>query len=71
VGDYVTRQTVLGYVGTTGNAVGTPAHLHFGVYTTTGAIDPLPLLKDRPEEKKPPAATAEKAKKKRSQNRAR
>jgi murein DD-endopeptidase MepM/ murein hydrolase activator NlpD len=71
VGDYVTRQTVLGYVGTTGNAVGTPAHLHFGVYTTTGAIDPLPLLKDRPEEKKPPAAPAEKAKKKRSQNRAR
>ena len=53
VGDYVTRQTVLGYVGTTGNADGTPAHLHFGVYTTTGAINPLPLLTDRPQEKKP------------------
>lgn len=53
VGDYVTRNTVLGYVGSTGNADGTPPHLHFGVYTATGAVDPLPLLKDRPEEKKP------------------
>ncbi len=53
VGDYVTRNTVLGYVGSTGNADGTPPHLHFGVYTATGAIDPLPLLKDRLEEKKP------------------
>lgn len=46
-GDYVTPQTVLGYVGTTGNAQGTPPHLHFGVYTPRGAINPLPLLKDR------------------------
>ena len=53
VGDYVTRQTVLGYVGSTGNADGTPPHLHFGVYTTNGAINPLPLLTDRPQEKKP------------------
>ncbi|MCM3869081.1 MAG: M23 family metallopeptidase [Pyrinomonadaceae bacterium] len=50
-GDYVTPQTVLGYVGTTGNAQGTPPHLHFGVYTSTGAINPLPLLTDRPEKK--------------------
>jgi murein DD-endopeptidase MepM/ murein hydrolase activator NlpD len=50
-GDYVTSQTVLGYVGTTGNAQGTPPHLHFGVYTSTGAINPLPLLTDRPGEK--------------------
>jgi hypothetical protein len=64
VGDYVTRKTVLGYVGTTGNADGTPPHLHFGVYTTTGAIDPLPLLTDRPQEKKATPKTA-KAKKKR------
>ena len=47
VGDRVTTRTVLGYVGTTGNAQGTPPHLHFGVYTTTGAINPLPLLTDR------------------------
>jgi murein DD-endopeptidase MepM/ murein hydrolase activator NlpD len=53
-GDYVTTQTLLGYVGTTGNAAGTPPHLHFGVYESTrGAMNPLPLLSDRPEEKKP------------------
>jgi len=46
-GDHVTTQTVLGYVGTTGNAQGTPPHLHFGVYTSSGAINPLPLLTDR------------------------
>jgi murein DD-endopeptidase MepM/ murein hydrolase activator NlpD len=47
VGDPVTRQSLLGYVGTTGNAQGTPPHLHFGVYTSGGAINPLPLLIDR------------------------
>ena len=43
-GDYVTPKTKLGFVGTTGNAQGTPPHLHFGVYTPSGAIDPLPLI---------------------------
>jgi peptidoglycan LD-endopeptidase LytH len=47
VGDQVTTRTVLGYVGTTGNAQGTPPHLHFGIYTMSGAINPLPLLSDR------------------------
>jgi peptidoglycan LD-endopeptidase LytH len=48
VGDVVTTGAVLGSVGTTGNARGTPPHLHFGVYAPGGAIDPLPLLTDRP-----------------------
>jgi murein DD-endopeptidase MepM/ murein hydrolase activator NlpD len=47
-GDLVNTQTVLGYVGTSGNAAGTPPHLHFGIYTPSGAINPLPLLTDRP-----------------------
>ena len=47
VGDPVNTRTVLGYVGTTGNAQGTPPHLHFGVYTSGGAINPLPLIVDR------------------------
>jgi peptidoglycan LD-endopeptidase LytH len=51
--DRVTTRTVLGYVGTTGNAQGTPPHLHFGVYTSSGAINPLPMLTDRI----PPAVT--------------
>jgi hypothetical protein len=46
-GDPVTTKTLLGYVGTTGNAQGTPPHLHFGVYTSKGAINPLPLIVDR------------------------
>ena len=53
IGDRISTRTVLGYVGTTGNAQGTPPHLHFGVYTSTGAINPLPMLTDRI----PPAVT--------------
>lgn len=47
VGDRVSTRTVLGFVGTTGNAQGTPPHLHFGVYTLNGPINPLPLLTNR------------------------
>ena len=50
-GDHVTTQTVLGYVGNTGNAAGGPTHLHFSVYAREGALNPLPLLSDRPEDK--------------------
>lgn len=52
-GQAVDVDTVLGYVGNTGNAQGTPPHLHFGVYTSPpgecewDAINPLPLLVDR------------------------
>lgn len=49
IGDEVTTDTLLGYVGTTGNARGTPPHLHFGIYANGGALDPLPLLIDRPD----------------------
>lgn len=47
VGDYVTPETILGFVGTTGNAAGTPPHLHFGVYAPGGAVNPLPFLTDK------------------------
>jgi len=65
-GDHVTTQTVLGYVGNTGNAAGGPTHLHFGVYAREGALNPLPLLTDRPEEKNTATAPRiERAKKQR------
>jgi peptidoglycan LD-endopeptidase LytH len=45
VGDVVEVGTVLGYVGKTGNARGTPCHLHYGIYTPqSGAKNPYPLL---------------------------
>lgn len=44
-GDLVAPGDPLGTVGTTGNARGTPPHLHYGVYGKDGAYDPLPLLK--------------------------
>jgi peptidoglycan LD-endopeptidase LytH len=43
-GDEVLAGDTLGFVGNTGNARTTPPHLHFGVYTATGAVNPLPLL---------------------------
>ncbi|WP_282294914.1 M23 family metallopeptidase [Stenotrophomonas sp. PS02289] len=44
-GEVVAEGDLLGYVGTTGNAAGTPPHLHWGIYGADGAYDPLPLLK--------------------------
>lgn len=45
---------LIGYVGNSGNAAGTPPHLHLGVYHGEAddlcawrAINPLPILRDR------------------------
>jgi murein DD-endopeptidase MepM/ murein hydrolase activator NlpD len=46
-GDWVEAGTVLGYVGDTGNAKGTPPHLHYGIYQSGKARDPYPLLARR------------------------
>jgi murein DD-endopeptidase MepM/ murein hydrolase activator NlpD len=55
-GDRVAVGDVLGYVGNTGNARATPPHLHYGIYTIAGAINPYPLLKAPPDPMPAPAA---------------
>jgi murein DD-endopeptidase MepM/ murein hydrolase activator NlpD len=47
-GDRVRPGSLLGFVGTTGNARGTPPHLHYGIYAADGATDPLPRLRANP-----------------------
>ena len=44
-GQVVQPGDLLGHVGDSGNAKGTPPHLHWGVYGADGARDPLPLLR--------------------------
>lgn len=56
-GEVVAAGTVLGYVGDSGNAKGTPPHLHWGIYGSEGAYDPLPLLRAwTPAPSAPPTA---------------
>ena len=45
VGQVIVRGTIIGYVGDSGNAKGTPPHLHYGIYHFAGgAINPYSLL---------------------------
>ena len=43
-GDLVVPGDTLGFVGTSGNAAGTPPHLHYGIYRASGAVNPYPRL---------------------------
>ncbi len=43
-GQRVKKGDTLGLVGNTGNARFTPAHLHFGIYSYLGAVDPWPFV---------------------------
>lgn len=57
-GDVVAAGDVLGYVGDTGNARGTPPHLHYGIYAKGGAIDPLPRLREGARATSPDATSS-------------
>jgi len=46
-GQRVRAGDTLGLMGNTGNARTTPPHLHFGIYTGSGAVDPLPFVSTR------------------------
>lgn len=43
-GTTVKTGDTIGLIGTTGNARGGPPHLHFGIYTASGAVDPQPYI---------------------------
>jgi peptidoglycan LD-endopeptidase LytH len=43
-GQQVKKGQVLGLVGNTGNARTTPSHLHFGIYSDAGPVDPFPFI---------------------------
>ena len=44
-GDVIAQGTVIGYVGDSGNAKGTPPHLHYGMYRFRGgAVNPYGFL---------------------------
>jgi len=43
-GQVLNRGDSIGLIGNTGNAKTTSPHLHFGIYTSEGAADPLPFI---------------------------
>lgn len=55
-GQRVKTGDTVGIIGNTGNAKNTPPHLHFGIYTSGGAINPLPFI--NPEAKEPSLVSA-------------
>lgn len=58
-GQTVKTGDTIGLVGNTGNARTTTPHLHFGIYTNSGAIDPLPFINritKMPEKVRAPAS---------------
>lgn len=57
-GQSVTIGDTLGLMGNTGNARTTPPHLHFGIYTSGGAINPFPFVKPAPKLREPEFNTA-------------
>lgn len=42
--DWVNTGDIIGYVGDSGNAKGTPPHVHYGIYINDSAVNPYPLL---------------------------
>ncbi|MDO5505709.1 MAG: M23 family metallopeptidase [Pseudoxanthomonas suwonensis] len=55
--DMLQPGSLLGVVGDTGNARGTPPHLHYGIYREDGAYNPWPLLQEGAALRLPPLAS--------------
>jgi murein DD-endopeptidase MepM/ murein hydrolase activator NlpD len=52
-GQFVRKGELIGTVGNTGNAKFTPSHLHFGIYSYNGAMNPFPYVQHSPKISKP------------------
>ncbi|MCU7616842.1 M23 family metallopeptidase [Chryseobacterium sp. PBS4-4] len=59
-GKRVKTGDTLGLVENTGNAAGGATHLHFGIYSTGGAVDPYPFIRERSVPKLISSSTSEK-----------
>lgn len=44
INTWVNSGDIIGYVGDSGNAKGTPPHVHYGIYIQGRAVNPYPLL---------------------------
>jgi hypothetical protein len=58
-GQQVVAGDTLGLMGKTGNAITTAPHLHFGIYTGNGAVDPLPFINPQIRTARPISASTE------------
>lgn len=52
-GQNVNKGEIVGLIGNTGNARTTVPHLHFGIYTSSGAVDPYPFINNKRSSPKP------------------
>ena len=57
-GQHVVTGDIVGLIGNTGNARTTAPHLHFGIYSSAGAIDPLPYIQSNNKEPGPLTASS-------------
>ena len=56
-GQQVSKGDTIGLIGNTGNALTTPPHLHLGIYTSGGAVDPLPFVNPTIKKPKEPSSS--------------
>jgi len=59
-GQQVKAGDTVGLIDNTGNAKNTPSHLHFGIYTSAGAVDPLLFVRQQNENPLPVIASINK-----------